>query len=72
MKKLTQQQNQIVELLAEGYNTEEIADELGIKIGTTKNHIYNIMRRLDARDRTEIVVMYYKEKIKEMGVLNAV
>lgn len=64
LSELTWQQNRITRLLAEGYSTLEIADELRISYRTVKNHISAIMERLGARDRTEIVVMYYKEKIK--------
>lgn len=64
MQGLTKQQNRVVQLLAEGYNTDEIADELKIRYSTTKNHISALMKRLDARDRTEVVVYFYKEKIK--------
>lgn len=64
MQELTRQQNRIVELLAEGYNTIEIADELKISYATVKNQIYLLRQRLDARDKTEVVILYYKNKIK--------
>ncbi len=66
MTNLTKQQKRIVELLAEGYNNEEIADELKITYKTTKNHISLLLKRIGARDRTEAVVYYYKDLIKEL------
>lgn len=66
ISELTRQQRRIVRLLADGYSTLEIADELRIAYRTVKNHISAIMERLEARDRTEIVVMYYKEIINKI------
>ena len=66
MTNLTKQQKIIVELLAEGYNNAEIADELSISLKTVKNHVYLLLKRLGARNRTEVVVYYYKDLIKEL------
>lgn len=63
MQELTKQQNRIVGLLAEGYNALEIADELKISYATTKNHISSIIRSLQVRGKTEVVVFFYKNKI---------
>jgi guanylate kinase len=63
---LTKQQRKIVELLAEGYDNVEIADKLFIHYSTVKNHLYTIYERLGARNRQEVIVMYYKEKLKAL------
>jgi len=47
MQELTRQQNRIVKLLAEGYNNAEIAGELKITYHTAKNHVYEILKKLN-------------------------
>ncbi len=52
----------ILELVAKGYNNQEIADELSYSLGTIRNYISNILETLDLRDRTQLVVYYYTGK----------
>lgn len=66
MQELTKQQNVIVRLLAEGYTNLEIADELKISYKTVKNHIYILLQRIGAKNRTEAVILFYKKKIDEL------
>jgi DNA-binding NarL/FixJ family response regulator len=53
---LTAQEAAILRLVAGGYSNKEIARHLGISVGTVKNHISDILRKLDARDRTHAVL----------------
>ena len=53
---LTSQEAAILRLVAAGYSNKEIARYLGIAMGTVKNHISDILRKLDARDRTHAVL----------------
>jgi DNA-binding NarL/FixJ family response regulator len=53
---LTEQEAAILRLVAGGYSNKEVARHLGISMGTVKNHISNILRKLDARDRTHAVL----------------
>ena len=53
---LTAQEAAILRLVAGGYSNKEIARHLGIAMGTVKNHISDILRKLDARDRTHAVL----------------
>lgn len=66
MEQLTKQQDRIVKLLAEGYDTFEIADELKISYRTVKQHISMMIKKLEVRNRTEIVAMYYEGEIKQL------
>jgi DNA-binding NarL/FixJ family response regulator len=52
---LTVRQREIVQLLAEGKSTKEIASELRLSVKTVKTHRAAIMRRLGARSVVEIV-----------------
>jgi ligand-binding sensor domain-containing protein/DNA-binding CsgD family transcriptional regulator len=47
---LTPRQKEILQLIAEGYSTREIADLLGVSIKTVEAHRANLMDRLDIRD----------------------
>lgn len=48
---------QVLERVALGHANREIGDGLSISEGTVKNHLKNIARKLDARDRTHAVVL---------------
>lgn len=53
---LTDRENNVVELIAQGKTNAEISAELFITLGTAKNHVANIQRKLDARNRVAIAV----------------
>lgn len=53
---LTPRELEVLRLLAQGATNREIADALVISEGTVKNHISNILQRLDIRDRTQAAV----------------
>ena len=44
----------IIELVAEGLNNKEIADELYLSEGTVRNYISVILEKLQLRDRTQL------------------
>jgi DNA-binding NarL/FixJ family response regulator len=48
---LTQRENEVVKLIAEGHNTHEIADLLTISAKTVERHRANILGKLGIRDR---------------------
>lgn len=53
---LTKREIEIVRLLASGYNNKEIALAFDVAEGTVKNHVSNILTKLDVRDRTQAVL----------------
>ena len=53
---LTAQEAAILRLVAGGYSNKEVARHLGIAMGTVKNHMSDVLRKLDARDRTHAVL----------------
>lgn len=55
---LTQRESEILELLVAGSLYKEIADRLGISIGTVRFHLHNIYGKLHVSTRTEAVVKY--------------
>lgn len=63
---LTHREHNIIKLIAEGYIDQEIADELFLANQTVRHHIHSILKKLGKRNRTEIVIHYYKNMINEM------
>lgn len=53
----------IVRLIANGLTNKEISNELFLSEGTIKNNISNILSKLDLRDRTQIAIFAFKNKI---------
>ena len=61
---LSPREMEVLALLAEGLSNQEIAERLTIARGTAKNHVGNILSKLDARDRTQAVL-----RAQEIGLL---
>jgi PAS domain S-box-containing protein len=53
--RLTARQAEVLRLLEHGRSTEQIADELHLKVKTVQEHIRHVMRALDAHSRLEAV-----------------
>jgi DNA-binding NarL/FixJ family response regulator len=53
---LTERELEVLRLIAKGATNREIAKELVISEGTVKNHISNILSRLNVRDRTQAAI----------------
>ncbi|WP_044642089.1 response regulator transcription factor [Risungbinella massiliensis] len=53
---LTERENQVLGLMADGKNTKEIASQLYITTGTVRNYISVILDKLDVSNRIEAIV----------------
>jgi DNA-binding NarL/FixJ family response regulator len=58
--KLTPRERQIMDLLARGLSNPQICASLTISEATTKNHVTRILRKLDLRDRVQVVIYAYE------------
>jgi DNA-binding NarL/FixJ family response regulator len=63
--RLTPRQREIVQLLAEGKSSKEVATVLGLSVKTAETHRANIMRRLDCHSVSELVRYAVKNNIIE-------
>jgi DNA-binding NarL/FixJ family response regulator len=55
LEKLTQRQREILQLIAEGHTTQEIAQKLSISVKTVETHRMQLMERLDIHDIAGLV-----------------
>jgi DNA-binding NarL/FixJ family response regulator len=56
---LTPREQEILRLIATGASNQEIAQTLFIAEKTVKNHITNILSRLNLRDRTQAAILFH-------------
>jgi DNA-binding NarL/FixJ family response regulator len=54
---LTPREKEVLKMVAAGASNREIAKELFLSEGTVRNHISNILGRLDVRDRTQAAIV---------------
>ena len=50
---LTDREMEVLELIGEGMTNQQIAEELVIEVGTVKNHVHNILDKLNVGNRGE-------------------
>lgn len=61
--KLTPRELGIVIAISEGLTNKEIGDKLFLTEGTVKNHITEILSKLQLRDRTQIAIFAFKNNL---------
>ncbi|HVQ87221.1 MAG TPA: response regulator transcription factor [Actinomycetes bacterium] len=64
--RLTERELEVLKLVARGMNNRDIARELFISENTVKNHIRNILEKLQLHSRMEAVVYAVREKLLEI------
>ena len=64
---LTKREIEILQLVADGRGTNEIAEDLFISAKTVKNHLASSYEKLNARDRTQAVLTGIKSGIIEIN-----
>lgn len=53
--RLTRRERQIAQLLAEGMSNKQIARVLSIEVSTVKNHVHNVLVKLEVSNRSQAV-----------------
>ena len=64
--RLTDREMEVLKLVAKGMNNRDIAKDLFISENTVKNHIRNILEKLQLHSRMEAVVYAVREKLLEI------
>lgn len=62
----TSRENEILQLLVNGNDNNSIAEQLGISEKTVKNHLTNIFRKLNVKDRTQAAVLAIRNEWVEL------
>ena len=62
---LTERELEVLQALARGLSNREVAEQLVITEGTVKNHVSNLIDKLEVRDRTQAVL-----KGQELGLIS--
>ncbi len=63
MKKLTETENAVLNLVKYGYENHEIAAQMFISNHTVKAHISSILTKVEARNRTQLVYFAMKANL---------
>jgi DNA-binding NarL/FixJ family response regulator len=57
---LTDREREVLTAIGKGYSNAEIGQELSMSLGTAKTHVSRILAKLEARDRTQLVVIAFQ------------
>ena len=67
LDELTEREREVLCLVAQGLSNAELAETLRVSLPTAKTHVSRILTKLDARDRTQLVILAY-----QAGIVTAV
>lgn len=62
---LSERENDVFVLVAQGMNNREIGEELHLSEGTVRNYLSLILDKLSLRDRTQIAIYYYQKLLEK-------
>lgn len=57
---ITKREKEIFDLIIANYSTDEIARKLNLSNKTVRNHISNVIQKLDVENRTQAIVELIK------------
>lgn len=66
-RRITRRESEVLRLVAMGWGTERIAEEMGVTVNTVRNHTRNVREKLDAGSRLEAVMTAMRLGLLEMG-----
>ena len=59
---ISEKEEEIIVLVAQGLNNKEISEKLYLSMGTVRNYLSVILDKLDLRDRTQLAVFHYRNQ----------
>lgn len=60
---ITQREREILNLIAEGYKSTEIADDLDISVRTVEKYLYNLRRKTNLRNTSSLLEYAFEKKV---------
>lgn len=63
---LTPREREVVVLLSEGLSNKQISSELCIELSTVKNHVHNLLTKLNAKNRVQAACILQNAKGREL------
>lgn len=66
VEELTTREEEVLSLVADGCTNKEIAGKLVIECGTVKNHVHNILKKLEVNSRHEAASIFQMQKRPSM------
>jgi DNA-binding NarL/FixJ family response regulator len=66
IEKLTPREREVLQALAEGLESEKIAERLNISLRTERNHMANILAKLGVHSQLQALVFALRHKVVEI------
>lgn len=66
--KLTDRQERIVSLIARGAHDHQVAEQVGLSVGNTKNYVSEIFDVLGVWNRVELALWFEKRRAEILGL----
>src|SRR5262245_1318779 len=57
---LTPRENEVLQCVAAGLQNKEVAQKLGISVATARNHVHNILEKLEVHSKLEAVSLAFR------------
>lgn len=67
VRSLTERERDVLRCVALGQSNEEIARSLHLSPATARTYVSRLLAKLDARDRSRLVILAYEQGIVEVG-----
>jgi DNA-binding NarL/FixJ family response regulator len=60
---ITQREREILNLIAQGYKSTEIADDLNISVRTVEKYLYNLRRKTNLHNTSSLLDYAFEKKV---------
>ncbi len=60
---ITQREREILNMIAEGYKSTEIADDLNISVRTVEKYLYNLRKKTNLHDTSSLLEYAFEKKV---------
>src|SRR5690606_41810270 len=64
---ITAREREVLTLVGQGLSNQEIAEQLVVSMATVKTHIGQLLAKLHARDRAQLVIAAYESGLVSVG-----